>query len=391
MKRKICVVTGTRAEYGLLRWVLEEIKNDPYLELQLLVTGSHLSHEFGMTHQQIIDDGYEINKKVEILLSTDSSVGIAKSMGLGFIGFADALSELQPDILVLLGDRFEIFAMAGTALVMDIPIAHLHGGEKTEGAFDEAFRHAITKMSHLHFVAAAEYSKRVIQLGESPTTVFQVGGLGVDGIKRTLLMTRSELESSMNFKFGKKNLLVTFHPVTLEPGSAESQMSALLESLSNLTDTRIIFTAPNADTGGRGLIEILEKYVRNHDNSKLYKSLGQRRYLSCLAYVDAVIGNSSSGLLEAPSFKIGTINIGDRQGGRLQATSVINAAPDSANIDKALKYLYTAEFQKNLANTVNPYGDGGASEKIVRIIKSCDLTGLRKKKFFDLPIVSNEG
>lgn len=391
MKRKICVVTGTRAEYGLLRWVLEEIKNDPDLVLQLLVTGSHLSHEFGMTYQQIIDDGYEINKKVEILLSADSSVGIAKSMGLGFIGFADALSELQPDILLLLGDRFEIFAMAATALVMDIPIAHLHGGETTEGAFDEAFRHAITKMSHLHFVASEEYSNRVIQLGESPTTVFQVGGLGVDGIKRTLLMTRSELESSMDFKFGKKNLLVTFHPVTLEPGSAESQMHALLESLSKLTDTRIIFTAPNADTGGRGLIKILENYVRNHDNSKLYKSLGQRRYLSCLAYVDAVIGNSSSGLLEAPSFKIGTINIGDRQGGRTQATSVINAAPDSANIDRALKHLYSAEFKKTLANTVNPYGDGGASEKIVSIIKSHDLTGLRKKKFFDLPIVSSEG
>jgi GDP/UDP-N,N'-diacetylbacillosamine 2-epimerase (hydrolysing) len=391
MKRKICVVTGTRAEYGLLRWVLEEIKNDPDLVLQLLVTGSHLSHEFGMTYQQIIDDGYEINKKVEILLSSDSPVGIAKSMGLGFIGFADALSELQPDILVLLGDRFEIFAVAATALVMNIPIAHLHGGETTEGAFDEAFRHAITKMSHLHFVAAEEYSKRAIQLGESPTTVFQVGGLGVDGIKRMPLMTLSELESSLDFKFGKKNLLVTFHPVTLEPGSAESQMSALLESLSNLTDTHIIFTAPNADTGGRGLIDILEKYVRNHDNTKLYKSLGQKRYLSCLAYIDAVIGNSSSGLLEAPSFKIGTINIGDRQGGRTQATSVINAAPDSANIDRALAHLYSAEFQKTLANTVNPYGDGGASEKIVSIIKSHDLTGLRKKKFFDLPIVSSEG
>ena len=390
MTRKICVVTSTRAEYGLLKWLMDQIVRDAELSLQLLVTGSHLSADFGSTYQQILDDGFVIDKKVEMLTSSDSSVGTAKSIGLGCIGFADALVELRPDVLVLLGDRFEIFAMAATALVMQIPIAHLHGGETTEGAYDESFRHAITKMAHLHFVATEQYRDRVIQLGEQPDTVFNVGGLGVNAITKIQLMDRAELERSLDFTFAEKNLLVTFHPVTLEPDRGLAQVDALLTSLSKLTDTHIIFTGPNADTGGRALMDVLEHHIQQHPNTRFYKSLGQLRYLSCLAQVDAVVGNSSSGLLEAPSFKIGTINIGDRQGGRARAASVIDAAPDSASISQALDYLYSDEFKSKLASVVNPYGSGGASQKIIEILKQYVFKKHLTKKFFDLPTAFKE-
>jgi len=383
MSRRICVITGTRAEYGLLRWVMQGIKDDVALTLQIIVTGMHLSPEFGLTYREIEHDGFIIDRKVEMLTSSDTPVGIAKSMGLGMIGFADALSELQPDLIVVLGDRFEIFSAVSAALVARIPIAHLHGGESTEGLIDEAIRHSISKMSHLHFVAAEEYRQRVIQLGEQPDRVFLVGGLGIDSIKRLTLLDRTELERSLNFKLGPKNLLITFHPVTLETATASDQMAQLLTVLAELDDTQLIFTMPNADTDGRVLIRMVEKFVAQHTNARAYTSLGQLRYLSCVSHVDGVVGNSSSGLAEVPSFRKGTVNIGDRQRGRLQAASVINCEPTSQSIAAAVQKLYSIDFQINLSKVRNPYGDGGSSEKILQIIKSVWLSDLLKKHFYD--------
>jgi GDP/UDP-N,N'-diacetylbacillosamine 2-epimerase (hydrolysing) len=386
LNRKICVITGTRADYGLLRWVMQGIKDDSDLTLQVIATGMHLSPEFGLTYREIEQDGFKIDRNIEMLTSSDTSVGIAKSMGLGLIGFADALNELKPDLIIALGDRFEIFAGVSAALIARIPVAHLHGGETTEGAFDESLRHSITKMSHLHFVAAEVYRQRVIQLGEQPERVFLVGGLGVDNIKRLPLLNRSELEASLGFKLAQKNLLVTFHPVTLENATATDQMAELLAVLAELKDTKLIFTLPNADTDGRALIKMVERFVEQHHNARAYTSLGQLRYLSCIAQVDGVVGNSSSGLLEVPSFGKGTINIGDRQRGRLQARSVINSAPDRKNISAALKKLYSKDFQVSLSKVRNPYGEGGASQKIVTTIKNYVMDNIAKKVFYDLPV-----
>lgn len=385
MNRKICVITGTRADYGLLRWVMQGIKDDADLNLQIIATGMHLSPKFGLTYKAIEADGFEITSKVKMLTSSDTPVGIAKSMGSGMIGFADALNELNPDVIVVLGDRFEIFAAAATALVARIPVAHLHGGETTEGAFDEAFRHSITKMSHLHFVAADEYKQRVIQLGEQPEHVFLVGGLGIDNIKRLKLLGRNALEADLGFKFGKKNLLITFHPVTLENSSAVTQMEALLAALTQLEETQLIFTMPNADTDGRTLIKMVKQFVSQHANAHAFTSLGQLRYLSCIAQVDGVVGNSSSGLAEVPSFKKGTINIGDRQRGRLQATSIINCKPTKKSIANAMNILYSPIFQVELSQVCNPYGEGGASEKVVNTLKSINIKNVVKKAFHDLP------
>lgn len=385
MTRKICVVTGTRADYGLLKWLIGDISGDPDLTLQLVATGMHLSPEFGLTVREIEQDGFRIDRKVEMLLSSDSAAGTAKSLGLGVIGFADALAELAPDVMVVLGDRFEIFAAVTAALFAKIPVAHLHGGEITEGAYDDAMRHAMTKMSHLHFVATAEYRDRVIQLGEQPDRVHLVGGLGVDAIHRLKLMGKAELESSLGLRFGAKNLLVTFHPTTLDGVPGSQQMEALLQALGTLQDTRLIFTLPNADTGGRGMIRMVEDFVGQHANAKAYPSLGQLRYLSCIAHVDGVIGNSSSGLLEAPSLKTGTVNIGDRQKGRPCASSVINCEPTAEAIVAAISRLYSREFKNKLASALNPYGEGGASEKIVHILKRAQLDGLSTKRFYNLP------
>jgi GDP/UDP-N,N'-diacetylbacillosamine 2-epimerase (hydrolysing) len=385
MSRKICVITGTRAEYGLLRWVMQGIKDDSELTLQVVATGMHLSPEFGLTYREIEKDGFQIDRKVEMLTSSDTPVGIAKSIGLGLIGFADALSELKPDLILVLGDRFEIFAAVSAALVARIPVAHLHGGETTEGAFDEALRHSITKMSHLHFVAAEEYRQRVIQLGEQPERVFLVGGLGVDNIKRLKLLDRVALETSLEFKLGTKNLLITFHPVTLETATATDQMAELLAALSALKDTQLIFTMPNADTDGRALIKMVEQFVAQHANARAYTSLGQLCYLSCIAQMDGVVGNSSSGLAEVPSFKKGTVNVGDRQRGRLQAASVISCDSTRQGIESALAELYSADFQASLKQARNPYGEGGASEQVVKTIKHCALDGIAKKSFYDLP------
>jgi GDP/UDP-N,N'-diacetylbacillosamine 2-epimerase (hydrolysing) len=363
---------------------MQGIQDDPDLSLQVIATGMHLSPEFGLTYREIEQDGFRIDRKVEMLTSSDTPVGIAKSMGLGLIGFADALNELRPDLIVVLGDRFEIFAAVAAALVARIPVAHLHGGEATEGAFDEALRHSITKMSHLHFVAAEEYRRRVIQLGEQPERVFLVGGLGIDNIKRLSLLGKNELEASLGFELGSRNLLITFHPVTLETATAADQMAELLAALGALQDTQLLFTMPNADTDGRVMIRMVEEFVARHPNAHAVTSLGQLRYLSCIAHFDGVVGNSSSGLLEVPSFRKGTVNIGDRQRGRLQAASVINCEPVRQSIEKALKTLFDAGFQKSLSQVHNLYGEGGASEKIVETIKCYPLDGISKKSFHDL-------
>lgn len=382
---KICVVTGTRAEYGLLYWLMKEIDSDSELELQIIVTGMHLSPEFGLTYK-VIEQEFNINKKIEMLLSSDTPVGISKSIGLAQISFSEAYDELKPDLVILLGDRYEIFAAATAAMVARIPIAHLHGGETTEGAFDEAIRHSITKMSHLHFTATDEYRRRVIQLGEAPERVFNVGGLGIENIKRLNLMSKEEFENSINFKLNNKNLLVTFHPVTLEESTTEQQFMQLLNALDTLINTHIIFTKANSDTDGRIINKLIDDYVNsNPSKSVAFASLGQLRFLSALQYVDSVVGNSSSGLAEAPSFKIGTINIGDRQKGRIKASSVIDAEPDYQSILKAIEHLYSDSFKETLITTKNPYGEGSASSEIIQIIKNTSLKHILKKSFFDLP------
>lgn len=382
--KKICVVTGTRAEYGLLRWVMEGIRQSPVLDLQLIATGMHLSPEFGLTVNAIEDDGFHVDRKVEMLLSSDTAVGVTKSMGLGMIGFADALAELKPDLMVVLGDRYELLSAAASAMVARIPIAHLHGGETTQGAFDEAIRHSITKMSHLHFVAAEEYRRRVIQLGEEPERVYNVGGLGIDNILRLKLLTREELEEALDFKLAPRNLLITFHPVTLEHGTSARQMDELLAALSELEDAGLIFTMPNADTEGRVLFEKIEAFCAQHPHARAYTSLGQLRYLSCLQHVDGVVGNSSSGLLEVPSFKKGTINIGDRQKGRLRALSVIDCDPKRDAIKAALEKMFSSEYRAHLPMVENPYGNGDASDTIIKTIEKKELHGILKKTFYDV-------
>ena len=384
MMRKICVVTGTRAEYGLLRWVMQEITEDPDLELQLVVTGMHLSPTFGLTYKEIENDGFNINYKVDVIGDRDDPMAISESIASGISGCSIALDKLNPDIMIILGDRFEIFSAAVAAMTSRIPIAHIHGGETTEGLIDEAIRHSITKMSHVHFVATSEYRQRVIQLGEDPETVHHVGGLGIDSISRLNLLNKAALEKSLGISFLDRSLVITFHPVTLENQTSKVQMSELLDSLSQLRDTTLIFTLPNADTGGRIIIELIEKFVDTHPNSKSFASLGQINFFSCLQFVDGVIGNSSSGLLEAPSFRIGTINIGNRQQGRLKSKSVIDCEPTSSDISHAIKKLYSAEFQDILLGTENPYGHPGASNKIVKIIKGLNPSSILFKKFFDL-------
>lgn len=383
--RKICIITGTRAEYGLLYWLMKEIQSDSSLELQIIVTGMHLSPEFGLTYKEI-EKEFSINKKIEMLLSSDTPIGISKSMGLAQISFAEAYEDLSPDIVVVLGDRFEIFSAATAAMIARIPIAHIHGGETTEGAFDEAIRHSITKMSHLHFVAAEEYRQRVIQLGEDPDKVFNFGAPGLDNILNLHLLAKEKFEESIGFKLGMKNLLVTFHPATLEQSTAKEQFQQLLFALNSLSDTHIIFTKANADTDGRIINYMIDSYVSaNSSKAIAFTSLGQLRYLSALQNVDAVVGNSSSGLIEAPSFKIGTINIGDRQKGRIKAASVIDCTPERDAINNAIQLLYSPAFQKSLCDVCNPYGEGGSSKKIVGILHSHPLTQLLKKTFNDLP------
>ncbi len=383
--RKICVITGSRAEYGLLYWLLKEIQTDPDLQLQLVATGMHLSPEFGLTWQQIAADGFVIDRKVEMLLSSDTPVGISKAMGLGLIGFADVLNDLQPDIVVVLGDRFEIFAAVQAAMNLRLPIAHIHGGELTEGAVDDAIRHALTKLAHLHFTSAEAYRQRVIQLGEQPERVFNVGAPGLDNIYRLPLLDRASFEQAIDFKLGPRNLLVTFHPVTLENATAAEQFGQLLQALDGFGDVHIIFTYSNADTDGRVIAGLIEDYRARHPQRvAAFVSLGSLRYLSAMRHVDAVVGNSSSGILEAPAFNIPTVNIGDRQRGRLCAASVLQCLPQADAIRATLQRVWSDELAETLANLNNPYGMGRASAEIKRILKAVELQDLLKKQFYDI-------
>jgi GDP/UDP-N,N'-diacetylbacillosamine 2-epimerase (hydrolysing) len=363
---------------------MQEIKESSDLTLQVIVTGMHLSPDFGLTFKEIEEDGFQINHKVQTLIGDDSPFGIAESMSKGLVGCAEAFNELNPDLVVVLGDRYEILVAVLAALVAKIPVAHIHGGELTVGAFDDSLRHSITKMSHLHFVAAEEYKDRVIQLGEDPERVFLVGGMGVDNIKKLKLLNRNELEESLNLTFQEKSLLITFHPVTLDNSNSANQMKELLNALSDFKNTTLIFTLPNADPGSLELIQIIKDFVSKNLNAYVFFSLGQVTYFSCIAQVDGVIGNSSSGLTEVPSFKKGTINIGDRQNGRLQADSVINCEANESSIADALKILYSEKFVRFLPSVVNPYGEGGASSKVVKHLRETSLEKIVKKTFHDL-------
>jgi len=381
-KRKICIVTGTRAEYGILVPLLEKIEEDQDFLLQLVVTGMHLSPEFGLTSQKIEEDGFVIDRRVEMLLSSDTPAGIAKSMGLGIIGFADVLCQLQPDLLVLTGDRYEMMAAAQTTMIAKVPAAHIAGGDSTEGAFDEAIRHCITKMAHIHFVTNELSWHRVRQLGENPDYIYNVGSLGIDRIKKMIPLSQSDLEKRLNFSFHKNNLLITFHPVTLDYNTSGRQFNELLEALNNLgPETGLIFTKPNADPGRHEITHLLDDFVSRHPNAVTHTSLGDLAYLSLIPQVDAVVGNSSSGIYEVPSFHKPTVNIGDRQKGRLLADSVICCAPQKTEIEKAIREA----FVKDCSAVINPYGEGNSAEKILDVLKSIpDYKALLKKHFYDM-------
>lgn len=383
MLKNIAVFTGTRAEYGLLYWLLKDLQADKTLQLQLLVSGMHLSPEFGCTYNQIEKDGFKIDEKIEILLSSDSSVGIAKSMGLGVLGFADALERLKPDALVILGDRFEALAAAQTAMILRIPIIHLHGGEITEGAYDDAIRHAITKLSYLHGTSTEDYRQRVIQLGEAPERVINVGAIGLDHLERSKMLTVDELADSLSFSFSSPYFLVTYHPVTLAEEDPVNSFQAILESLDEFPNHQVIITYPNADDGGRRIIPMLEAYASHNSKRVLaIKSLGQQRYLSAVKHADAVIGNSSSGIIEVPSFDVPTVDIGMRQKGRLAARSVLHCDADKAAIRKAIDSAVLRSYKINNEKILNPYGAGDASAKVINMIKSLkpDLI----KTFYDI-------
>lgn len=384
--KKIAVFTGTRAEYGLLYWLMKEIENDDGLELQLIVSGMHLSPEYGYTLETIERDGFRVSEKVEMLLSSSTDVGVAKSIGLGVIGFADALDRLRPDCLIILGDRFEALAVAQTAMIMRIPIAHLHGGELTEGLIDEAIRHSITKMAQLHFTSAEIYRKRVIQLGEPPERVFNVGAPAIENVRRLKLLNQGELEASLDFKLGNQPLLVTYHPVTLKKGGGIDSLKNLLSALDKVDPGhKLVITFPNADTYGRELIEVLQEYAsQNAERVLLTPSLGQLRYLSLMKICGAVIGNSSSGLLEAPAYGVPTVDIGIRQKGRFKPDSVIESGDELFEISTALSVALSEAHQKISKAALNPYGDGHVSEKIIQVLKSKNLKSLVFKKFYEL-------
>ena len=383
--RKICVITGSRSEYGLLYLLLKAIQNHNSLKLSLVVTGSHLSLEYGNTYKEIEKDGFKIDAKVKILGKKDNSFSVSKSSAAGVIGFSKAYMKIKPDLIIILGDRYEMLAAASAALYSNIAIAHIHGGESTEGAIDEAIRHSITKMSWFHFTATKKYRNRVIQLGESPSRVFNVGGLGVDAISKTKLYSKKYLEKKFSIEFKKFNLLVTLHPVTLEERTSIIYITQLLNALKKFKNLNIFFTMPNADKDNKIITQRIEKFVsKNTKNSFLFKSLGLKNYYSFLNNVDAVIGNSSSGIIEAPSFKIATINIGDRQKGRIFAKSILNCKPTENEIYNTIKKINTISFKKKLKRTINPYKNGDSVKKIMQIISNKKIPDILKKKFYDL-------
>lgn len=384
--KKVGVITGTRAEYGLLKPLITKLDKAADMELQLIVTGMHLSPEFGRTYQEIEQDGFKIAEKNEMLLSSDTPNGITKSIGLAIIGFADIYTRVKPDIIIILGDRYEAFAAASAAMIHRIPIAHIHGGELTEGLIDDSIRHSITKMSSLHFTSTEQYRKRVIQLGEQPKVVFNVGALGVENIKGQRLLSRKELEENIDFLLDKPYLVVTFHPVTLENNTAEVQFGNLLSALDTFTEYRIIFTKANADTDGRIVNNLIDEYTKkNRERAVAFASLGTIRYLSVLKYCEMVVGNSSSGILEAPSFHVPTVNIGDRQAGRMKGRSVIDCGWTVAEIVQGIKRAQVVKRDEIMQNDVNVYEGKDTSETIMKVLRnylmSCNST---KKEFYDI-------
>lgn len=382
-QRRIAVVTGTRAEYGLLYWLMKGLQHAPDFDLQVIVTGAHLSPVHGLTYHDIECDGFRIDWKVDMLLASGTASGVTRSLGLATIGFAEALEQLRPDLVVLLGDRYEMLAAAQTALIARIPVAHIAGGDTTEGAFDEAIRHSITKMSHLHFVTNEASAKRVRQLGENPEHVHNVGSPGIDQIRRVRLLNREELQHALGFTFRKKNLLIAYHPETLDLRDAGEAVAELLRALDELddADTGMVFTMPNADPGNHAVRARIHQFVLDHACAGAFDSLGAQKYLSVMRHVDAVVGNSSSGIMEAPSFRKPAVNIGDRQKGRLQAASVVNCPVVSAEIVNAVRYA----LRLDCSGVVNPYGDGMACEQIIKTLKSIpDYRILIKKHFFDV-------
>lgn len=381
--KKVAVFTGTRAEYGLLYWLLTDIKADPVLNLQLLVSGTHLSPEFGETYKQIEHDGFHIDEKIEILLSTNSAIGTAKSIGLGVLSFADALTRMSPDVLVILGDRFEALAVAQTAMILRIPIVHLHGGEITEGAYDDAIRHVITKLSYLHGTSTEEYRQRVIQLGEAPKRVHNVGAIGLDHLSRSTFMTARELGESLGFDLSCAYFVVTYHAVTLGGEGPQESFQALLDALDGYPDYKILLTYPNADDGGRQIIPLLESYAaKNTKRVIAVPSLGQTRYLSAVKHSAAVIGNSSSGIIEVPAFSVPTINVGMRQKGRLAAASVLHTEPNAPAIREAIDDAIMGRYKRPGQLIHNPYGQGDASSKVIEMIKTMNFDPC--KVFHDL-------
>ena len=383
--RKICVVTGSRAEYGLLSGLMKRIQQDESLQLQIIATNMHLSPEFGNTFHEIEDDGFTIDKKVEMDISSDSAYGIVKSMGEELSGMAEALDELKPDLLVVLGDRYEILMAVSAALIYKIPVAHLFGGEITEGAYDDAIRHAITKMSHLHFTSTEAYRKRIIQMGENPESVWYVGAIGVDNIKNEILLSKEALESNLNFKFSKKILLITYHSVTIENNSAEEQCRNLLSVLAEYTGYSFIFTQSNSDSDGRIITKLIQEFVnQNKERALFVSSLGKKRYLSLLKYTTAVVGNSSSGIIEVPSFGIPSVNIGNRQKGRIKCDSIIDCEPTYYGIRNAMNTALSDHFIQLSKSVRNPYEKAGTVDEIYRVIKTISVENLCSKTFYDL-------
>ena len=386
---RIAVVTGTRADYGLLYWLIHDLHEAPDWELQLIVSGMHLMPRFGRTVEVIERDGFPIAATVDLRLEDDTPLSVARAIGVGTAGFADVFARLQPDWVVILGDRFEALAAACAAYTLCVPIAHIHGGESTEGALDDGYRHAITKLAALHFTAAEPYRRRVIQMGEAPERVYNVGAPGLEHWVRTPLLTRAELERALDFALGETTLLVTFHPATLDEGSPAEQCRELLAALDAFGHAHVVFTLPNADPGGAAIIPLLEGYAASHpQRCRLFASLGQQRYLSLLRQVQAVVGNSSSGLIEAPSAGCVTVNIGERQRGRLRASSVIDCAPHRGDIEVAIRRALDPAFRAALGQVHNPYGDGHVAARILQILRQAEPRALLRKPFYD---ISGEG
>lgn len=385
MVKRACVVTATRAEYGLLRPLMQEFKNSADYQLQLVVSGTHLSPEFGLTWQAIESDGFEIDEQIDMLLSGDTACAAAKSLGLMCIGLADALRRLKPDFIVVLGDRYETVGVASTAMLFNIPVVHLYGGEITKGAVDDAYRHAITKLSHLHFTSTEEYRQRVIQMGENCAHVFNTGAIGVDNIRTLSLLSRDELAKSLGIDLTESYFVVTYHPATAVESDAVAEIDALIMALLSVENTQVVITLSNADVGGRSINQHIQQWVARYpDRLHAFASLGQLRYLSAIRHSLGVIGNSSSGIVEAPSLQVGTLNIGARQEGRIQAASVLNCATDELSIRDGLRKLASAPFQAGLVSIQNPYGDGYSVGRMMAVLRDVDFKRLVKKDFFDL-------